>query len=98
MEYIPEIVQVVAGDDFIVYAYFTDGTVRLYDVKPLIDRGGVFAKLTDEEFFIDRLTVMNGTVAWDVAGNRDEAKCVDIDPITVYENATITTDPLSDAA
>ena len=98
MEYFPEVVQAIAGDDYTVYAYFTDGTVRLYDAKHLVNKGGVFAQLADEAFFADRLTVMNGTVAWDVAGNRDEAKCIDIDPVVLYETATITRDPLEDAA
>lgn len=28
---------------------------------------------------------MNDTLAWDVAGNRDESKCIDIDPDVLYE-------------
>lgn len=28
---------------------------------------------------------MNGTLAWDLSGNRDEANCIDIDPFTLYE-------------
>ena len=98
MEYFPEVVQAIAGDDYTVYAYFTDGTVRLYDAKPLINRGGTFAQLADQAFFSNRLTVMNGTVAWDVAGNWDATKCIDVDPLTVYESAAITRDPLEDAA
>ena len=31
----PEVVQAVAGDDYTVYAYFTDGTIHLFDMKPL---------------------------------------------------------------
>ena len=29
MDFIPKVVQAVAGDDFTVYAYFSDGAVRL---------------------------------------------------------------------
>lgn len=98
MEYYPEVVQVVASDDFSVYAYFSDGTVRQFDVKPLIDRGGVFAQLCDASFFVDRLTVMNGTIAWDATGNRDETDCIDLDPFTVYEESITVPDPLDEVA
>ena len=98
MEYYPEVVQTVAGDNYCVYAYFSDGTVRQFDAKPLIDKGGVFAQLSDASFFADRLTVMNGTVAWDVSGNRDEARCIDLDPFTVYENSVSVIDPFEEVA
>ena len=42
MEYVPAVVQAVPGNNFTVYAYFSDGTVRLADIKPLIARGGIF--------------------------------------------------------
>ncbi|MGN1109098.1 MAG: DUF2442 domain-containing protein, partial [Oscillospiraceae bacterium] len=59
------------------------GSVRLFDAKPLIEKGGVFEKLRDKAFFAERLTVLNETVAWDVSGNHDPADCIDIDPFTV---------------
>ena len=31
----PKVLQAVAGEDFTVYLYFNDGSVRLYDAKPL---------------------------------------------------------------
>ena len=34
------------------------------------------------------MTVINGTLAFDVAGNRNEYKCVDIDPETIFEEGT----------
>lgn len=90
------IVQVLEGDDFTVYAYFSDGSVRFVDIKPLIKQGGVFAQLSEEEFFSSRLTVMNGAVAWDVAGNRDETACIDIDPWNMYETSERVDDPLAE--
>ena len=42
MEYIPKVLQAVAGEDFTIYLYFSDGSVRLYDAKPLLQLGGVF--------------------------------------------------------
>lgn len=98
LPYFPEVVQAVPGEARTVYAYFSDGTVRLLDVGPLIERGGVFACLSDEDFFRNRLTVMHGAVAWDVSGTRDEASCIDIDPCSAYEDSKIVADPLGSVA
>ena len=46
---IPQVVQVLAGEDFTVYVYFLDGAIRLLDAKPLLKQGGVFSPLCDEE-------------------------------------------------
>ena len=94
--FFPEVLQVVPGDNYTVYAYFNDGTVRRYDASELVMRSGILAQLRDRKVFVDRLTVMNGTVAWDIAGNRDETKCIDIDPFTVYASPGVK-DPLEEA-
>jgi hypothetical protein len=98
MELFPAVVQAVPGDNFTVYAYCNDGAVRLVDVKPLIASGGVFAPLSDPELFRERLTVLNDTVAWDIAGNRDASECVDLDPFQIFETAPIVEDPLRTAS
>lgn len=90
----PEVFQAVPGGDFTVYAYMNDGRVRLFDVKPLIARGGIFEKLKDIDFF-NSVTVMNGTVAWDVSGVRDPYNCIDIDPCTIEECPAVP-DPLEE--
>jgi hypothetical protein len=64
------------------------------DVKPLIASGGVFTPLSDPELFRERLTILNDTVAWDIAGNRDASECVDLDPFQIFETAPIVEDPL----
>ena len=97
MELMPAIVQAVPGDDFTVYAYCNDGAVRLVDVGPLVVRGGVFAPLADPDTFRARLTVLNDTVAWDLAGNRDPSACVDLDPCNIFDTAPIVADPLQEA-
>lgn len=96
MIFIPAVVQTVPGDDFTVYAYCNDGAVRLVDVKPLIAKGGVFSPLEDRDFFRDRLTVLNDTVAWDMTGDRDLTACVDLDPEQIFAEAPIVADPLED--
>jgi hypothetical protein len=96
MELFPEILQAVPGDNFTVYAYCNDGAVRLVDVHPLIEQGGVFAQLADPDFFRERLTVIHDTVAWDIAGDRDPTACVDLDPFEIFETAPIVADPLQE--
>ena len=32
------------------------------------------------------MTVMNGTLAFDIAGGRNDRKCVDIDPEVIFED------------
>jgi hypothetical protein len=93
MEYYPVVVQALAGSDQTVYAYFSDGHIKQFDMKPLISKGGVFKPLKNESIFKGTLTVMNGTVAWDLSGKRDPSDCIDLDPFTIYESADVT-DPL----
>lgn len=93
-EYFPVVVQAVAGEGRTVYAYFSDGQVKQYDMAPAIARGGVFAPLADEAFFTERLTVLNDTIAWDLSGHYDPTDCIDIDPFEVYAAASVA-DPLA---
>jgi hypothetical protein len=92
----PKVLQVLPTDNFEVYAYFNDGSVRLYDAKPLMKKDTVFESLMDIQTFKDKLTVLNDTVAWDMGGNRDQYRCIDIDPFTIFENDPIA-DPLAPA-
>ena len=96
-KYFPEVVQAVPGPEHSVYAYFTDGSIYRYDAAPLLGRGGVFDRLRDESFFSSALTVLNGTVAWDVSGRFDPTTCIDIDPFAVYA-APAVKDPLETVA
>lgn len=91
--FFPEVFQVVPGEDYAVYAYMNDGAVRLFNAKPLIDKGGVFEPLKDKELFHKALTVIGNTVAWDLEGNRDEYRCIDIDPFEIYESPIVTDVP-----
>ena len=68
----PKVVQVVPTDNFEVYAYFNDGSVRLFDVKPLIKLDTVFEPLDNIEFFKSKLAIINDTIAWDIGGNRNQ--------------------------
>lgn len=88
MEYFPEVVQVIPREDYTVQVYFQDGKIVLYDVKPNLNKG-LFQKLNNIHVFMETCTVMNDTLAWDLEGNRDVSKCIDIDTEMLYELPSI---------
>jgi hypothetical protein len=90
---IPEVVQVFPQANYSVYIYFADGKIKLFDMKPLIGKG-VFTQLSAPEQFIELCTVINHTLAWDIGGNFDPYRCIDIDPVTIYETGVDVEDPL----
>ena len=94
--FFPEVYQAVAGENHMVYAYVCDGSVRLYDMKPLLEKGGVFEALRNEDVFRSTITVMNGTVAWDIAQNRDPSGCIDIDPLDIFRAQIVEDFPTMD--
>jgi hypothetical protein len=65
-------------------------------VKPLVGKG-VFSRLEDKYYFMNRCTVLNNTLAWDVSGHYDPAQCIDLDPEVLYEKSVEVKDPLSAA-
>jgi len=94
-KFIPTVLQVITTSDYCVYVYFNDGSVRLFDVKPLIKPGTVFEPLQNIDLFKSKLSVINGTVAWDIGGNRDPQKCIDLDPCVIYDQVAVA-DPLNE--
>ena len=90
LDFFPEVFQAVPGENFTVYAYMNDGSIRLYDMKPIIKKSGVFKVLEDENIFREKLTVLNNSIAWDMSGDRDENKCIDIDPFNIFNSHTVT--------
>jgi len=91
--FFPESFQAVAGEDYTVYAYVNDGSIRKVDIKPFLDNGGVFEPLKDMETFKETLTVIGNTVAWDLNGDRDEYKCIDIDPFLIFQSPIVSDIP-----
>ena len=90
-----QVVQVKPTKDFKVYVYFSDGKIKLVDISLSIRLGGIFEKIADIDNFIALCTVMNGTLAWDIGGNFDETKCLDLDPETLYSEGIDVLDPLN---
>ncbi len=92
-----EVVQVIPQRDFTVFVYFSNGVIKKYNVKPLLNKG-VFKKISNEDDFISKCTVMNNTLAWDISGYFDPYTCIDIAPDTIYEFSETVQDPLENFA
>jgi len=59
----PHVVEGRHVKDYIIELKFNDGTVRIVDFEPYIDRGGIFSDLKDEEYFKKFFIDLN-TVCW----------------------------------
>ena len=88
-----QVVQVIPKKDFSVYIYFSDGRVKLYNVSPLLNIG-IFKKISNIDVFINSCTVLNNTLAWDLSGQFDPYKCIDLDPEVLYQEGIEVKDPL----
>ena len=88
-------IQVLPTKNLKVYVYFADGKIKLYDTSNFVGKG-VFSAIAKIENFIEKCTVINGTLAWDIGGNFDEYKCLDINPETIYLEGVDVSDPLEE--
>lgn len=80
-----EVIQVIPANDYKVYVYIDDNTVRLYDAAPLINKSGIFNQIKDIEIFKNTCTILNDTLAWDLSGCMDDINCIDICPDTLRD-------------
>ena len=92
-----EVIQVIANNNFTVYVYFSDGIIKLYDCKHLLNKG-IFIQISSVDAFLSKCTVMNNTLAWDLSGVYDPSNCIDIDPEQIYKQAVTVDDPLTNSA
>ena len=76
-----DVIDITCLDDFKLKLIFDDGKSGILDCKPLIAKGGVFARLSDPEVFNKaRINRELGVVTWE-----DD---IDIAPETAYSLAT----------
>jgi len=73
----PRIAKVNATDNFYLELTFTNGEMKIFDVKPYLDKG-MFNELRDEQVFKSVKSVM-GSVQW-ING-------LDLCPDTLYEES-----------
>lgn len=85
--------EVIPTEDYKVYLYFDDGSIKLYDAEDIIDKG-IFKILSDKKIFMETCTVLNGTLAWDVEGNYDTSKCLDLDQLELYNTCPNVGEPM----
>lgn len=70
----PDVVKVKAYQETVLKVEFTDGSIRLFDIEPLLQYPA-FSKLRDNALFL-KAQVQHGTVVW----NEE----IDISPDTLY--------------
>jgi len=58
----PRVVDVKASEDYTLIVTFDNGEVRIFDVKPYLDRG-IFVELKNPVYF-KTVKVIAGTVSW----------------------------------
>lgn len=86
------ITAVVPNDDFTLTITFDNGEKRLYDVRPLLEKGTVFEPFSDIKNF-RRVYLDNAhCIAWDIAPAVDSEKVwnnkVDLCPGSCYIDST----------
>ena len=79
------VTQVQPLKNYMLKVSFSTGEVKLFDVKPYLDKG-IFIKLQDENFF-NQAYVAYGTVCW--PGNLDIAPETLFDKGSCLESQTV---------
>ena len=86
-----KIVAVRPNADFTLILTFDNGEVRIYDVKPLLQPGTVFAPFRERENFERVYLDDDHCVSWDIDPNVDSSVVwsnkVDISPDSCYLNS-----------
>ena len=67
-------------EGYFLLVCFADGSKRRFDMKPIIERGGVFKKLKEVKEF-NKVHVDRDTVVWD--------DTLDIAPESLYEKGVV---------
>lgn len=87
-----EILQVIPRADFKVFICYENNVVRLFDANILLES---YPILNDINFFINRCTILNDTLAWDVSGTMDDTLCIDIAPEAIELSPIVTEDDMN---
>lgn len=59
----PRVVAVQSHEDYTLTLTFTNGEIKKYDMKPWIERGGVFRQLKNKGYF-SCVKIDGGTIQW----------------------------------
>ncbi len=63
MNFIPHVVEAEYIKDYTIKLKFNDGTVKIVDLESYAERGGIFSRLKDKEFFKKFFIDLN-TLSW----------------------------------
>ena len=69
-------------DDYCLRVYFSNGEIKIFDVKPYLEYK-MFLPLKDKKFF-STVKVYFNTAAWDYKRKEPYADGIDIDPHELY--------------
>lgn len=84
LDYIPTVIQVIPYEDYTVDVYFDDGKIVCCHAEKDLSPN-VFDRIKAYHIFMNKCMVLNGTLAWDIAGGRNVNECIDIDPLYLHE-------------
>ena len=73
----PEAIKVIPNDDYTLTITFDNGEIRIFDIKPYLDKG-IFTELKNMEYF-KKVKVDDMTISW----NNKQDICPDI----LYEDS-----------
>jgi len=76
----PEAIKVIPNDDYTLTITFDNGEIRIFDIKPYLDKG-IFTELKNMEYF-KKVRVDDMTISW----NNKQDICPDI----LYEDSVPT--------
>lgn len=83
-----KLVQAVPQRDFTLLLTFDSGEKRVYDMKPVLEKGGVFSQFGNYDDFKRVYVDDSGSLAWDIDPTIDSNKVwsnkVDLSPDGVY--------------
>lgn len=80
------IFKVIPRLDNKVYVYDLNGTIYLYDAAIVVSKHKI---LENKNIFINRCTILNDTLAWDISGDLDDTKCIDIAPERIQNSLIV---------
>lgn len=81
-----EIIQVVPRCDLKVYVYDDLGNIYIYDAAKFAKK---YIMLQDKNFFINRCTIINNTLAWDKIENRDNGQCIYVSHASICTSSIV---------
>jgi intein-encoded DNA endonuclease-like protein len=79
-----ETIKVEPLEDYCLRTYFSNGEIRIFNVKPYLEYK-IYFPLKDKSFFAS-VKANYGTAFWDYGRGKDYAYGIDIDPKELYWN------------